>query len=345
MKDVKKYIPQFLLFLAICISSVAFLVVFKSSAGEGEDLDEDIKLDLAKEEEQKEGILGCQDADSSVIVDVSGVFDSATVSDGNVVLGNTAIPDSPFVVEDYGWFSVEPYIDVMYATSSVNIRELPSVNYNKIGLLSYGDSIDVDGKCSNGWYRVLYNGGYAYISGNYLAVKEPDTLVAPEYSGFIQRDGNIDNKWLYKLEANYVKVPQNVRTHFESNGWSVICTSQHLGTLFYSDSSLSIQAVNALDKKTIWVEAREAAMTSIVHELGHYIDFSFSWASSTEEFKGIYEEELQLFRTIVSTHENNTSTVSEYFAESYAISIEYPELMSQYCPKTYEYVMRYSNSL
>lgn len=339
MKDVKKYIPQFLLFLAICVSCVAFLAVSGDSSESTDDeipvVSEQSKTELAKEEKIQEGILGCHDTDSSVVVDVPSTPAVSENDSANVSVD----------VEVYDWFSVESYNAIMYATSSVNIRLLPSVNYTKLGLLPYGDSVEVNGKCSNGWYRVLYNDGYAYISGNYLAVKEPDNLVAPEYSGFVVRDGNVDSKWLYKLEANYNKVPENVRLHFESNGWNIICTTQHLGEKFYGDSDLYIQAVNSVLDKQIWVEARDAAMTSIVHELGHYIDFNCNWVSDSEEFDLIYAEEVQFFKSIVSTHENNTNTASEYFAEAYAISIEYPDLMRQYCPKTFEYVMRYSNSL
>lgn len=334
MEDIKRYIPQIGFFLLICFSALLFfLFINKSTSFVGGQTQQE-KLEMAREEENKEGVES-----SSDIVDISNDENLSVSTDSESNVSGTVVE------EEYDWFSIELCDLTMYATSSVNIRKLPSVNHEKLGVLSYGDSVEVVGKCSNGWVRVLYNDSYAYISGNYLTEQEPDEIAVPEYSGFIVADGNVSSKWLFKLEANYIKVPENVRKNFENEGWKIICTTQHLGSIFFGDSSLSIQAVNTPFDKEIWVEAREAAMTSIVHEMGHYVDFKSSWASSSTEFSAIYSEELQSFKSIVSTHENNTSTSSEYFAEAYAISIEYPDLMMQYCPKTYEFVTRCGNAL
>lgn len=333
MDVLKKYAPQFLLFFAIFISCVIFLFVGVSkNNSEIEELlvSEEVQSDLAKEDlgSLEDGILGCTDTGIDFIIEPE--------TTGSVV--------EP-VFEDYGWFSLESCSSVMYATSSVNIRKMPSVDYEKVGMLYFGEGILVTGVCNNGWFRVAYDSSVAYISGSYLSESKPDSISAPSYEGLIIADGYVSDKWLYKLEANYFKVPENVRLNFQNNGWSIVCTSQHLGTKFYGDPDLSVQAVNSTSLRQIWVESREVAMSSIVHELGHYIDYTCNWASSTKEFKGIYREEVESFKSIVTTHDNNTNTESEYFAESYAVSVEYPDLMMQYCPKTYEYVMRYSNSL
>ena len=63
----------------------------------------------------------------------------------------------------------------MYAKYDVNIRTLPSVKGNKLGVLSQDEKIKVTGQCNEtGWYRVEYKNNVAYISNNYLTDKVPE---------------------------------------------------------------------------------------------------------------------------------------------------------------------------
>ena len=62
----------------------------------------------------------------------------------------------------------------MYAKSSVNVRDLPSTDGNKLGGLSKAQEVHVTGQCNEtGWYRINYNGGTGYVSSNYLADEKP----------------------------------------------------------------------------------------------------------------------------------------------------------------------------
>lgn len=57
----------------------------------------------------------------------------------------------------------------MYAQQTVNIRDLPDTNGNKIGSLSTNDEITVSGQCNEtSWYRFEYNGNVAYVSNKYV---------------------------------------------------------------------------------------------------------------------------------------------------------------------------------
>lgn len=58
---------------------------------------------------------------------------------------------------------------VMYAQNTVNVRNLPSTDGNKLGRLSANDEITVNGQCNEtGWYRFDYNGSVAYVSNKYV---------------------------------------------------------------------------------------------------------------------------------------------------------------------------------
>ena len=57
----------------------------------------------------------------------------------------------------------------MYAQQTVNVRDLPDTNGNKIGSLSTNDEITISAKCNEtGWYRFEYNGSVAYVSNKYV---------------------------------------------------------------------------------------------------------------------------------------------------------------------------------
>ncbi len=61
----------------------------------------------------------------------------------------------------------------MYASAAVNIRKSHSTNSDKLDTISVGTAVTVTGKTANGWYRIEYNGGDAYIKEEYLTREKP----------------------------------------------------------------------------------------------------------------------------------------------------------------------------
>jgi uncharacterized protein YkwD len=58
----------------------------------------------------------------------------------------------------------------MYAKSSVNVRDLPSTDGNKLGGLSTNEEVTVTGQCNEtSWYRIEYKGSTGYVSNKYLS--------------------------------------------------------------------------------------------------------------------------------------------------------------------------------
>lgn len=69
---------------------------------------------------------------------------------------------------------------VMYAKSSVNVRDLPSTKGAKLGGLSQNQEITVTGTCNEtGWYRIVYKESVGYVSNKYL-VSEKVAAPAPK---------------------------------------------------------------------------------------------------------------------------------------------------------------------
>ena len=85
-------------------------------------------------------------------------------------------------------YTIKEMSATKYAKQSVNIRKGPSTDYEKIGSLTMNQKVTVTGQADNGWYRISYNGGDAYVSGSYL-VNEKITIETTTNNG-----GNSESK-------------------------------------------------------------------------------------------------------------------------------------------------------
>ena len=67
----------------------------------------------------------------------------------------------------------------MYVKQSVNVRDLPSTDGNRLGGLSTNQEIAVTGQCNEtGWYRFEYNGQTAYVSNSYISDAKTEVAAA-----------------------------------------------------------------------------------------------------------------------------------------------------------------------
>lgn len=67
----------------------------------------------------------------------------------------------------------EDVYETVYATTAVNIRTGPGVEFSVLETALYGSSITRTGIGSNGWSRVIYNGDIAYMASEYLSTDNP----------------------------------------------------------------------------------------------------------------------------------------------------------------------------
>lgn len=78
--------------------------------------------------------------------------------------------------EKAGDVAVTPCEMTMYSTvTTLNVRALPSSDSAKLGMVGQETPLSVTGRCANGWYRISYNGGVGYVSGDYVAEAEGQT--------------------------------------------------------------------------------------------------------------------------------------------------------------------------
>lgn len=172
----------------ICIGIIAiiiflFIVVNKAISTQPVEVVEPEQLELESEETASEEI-STQPTDtvdlqentyniSEPAQEIEVQLTEEEVKDESVEPETSEAPEAP--VTDY---TVEPLSATMYATQTVNVRDLPSTEGNKVGSKSYAESVEITGKVTSYkgekclWYQ-LSDG--TFVSGNYLSESEPES--------------------------------------------------------------------------------------------------------------------------------------------------------------------------
>lgn len=71
---------------------------------------------------------------------------------------------------------IQSVSETVYLTANVNIRKEPSETADKVAGGVAGQSLTRTGILSNGWSRVSYNGGTAYIKSEFLSTQKPTNV-------------------------------------------------------------------------------------------------------------------------------------------------------------------------
>lgn len=114
--------------------------------------------DITEDESETEETAEADNDTGSGLLVLNPVEDTESTGDHRVV---TTQPDTAYTYTDM--------TATMYAKQSVNVRDLPSTDGDRVGGLSTNQEVKVTGRCNEtGWYRIEYNGNIAYVSGSYL---------------------------------------------------------------------------------------------------------------------------------------------------------------------------------
>ena len=82
-----------------------------------------------------------------------------------------AVEETP--VEEASPYTYTELNQVMYAQSTVNVRDLPEQSGGKLGGLTTNQEVTVTGQCNEtGWYRISYNGSEGFVSNSYLGTEK-----------------------------------------------------------------------------------------------------------------------------------------------------------------------------
>ena len=99
------------------------------------------------------------------------VYSTIETSDSTVTTTPDSDAETTAVVEtevsaDY---TITDYEAIIYAINSVNVRQFPDADSDRICHLDKGDSVNVTGIVSNGWYRIEFKGEEYFVNGRYLS--------------------------------------------------------------------------------------------------------------------------------------------------------------------------------
>ena len=147
----------------------------------------------------------------------------------------------------------------------------------------------------------------------------------------------ISDNFAQKVINSYLQIPESVRLSFENSGGTIELSTNDLGVKFYGKENTVLAYIDT-DTLTIYIDYREKAVKSVQHEIGHYLDYSNGWLSSTDEFKRIHNEEVSSFCKVHKTAKQNTNTTVEYFAESFEFYINNSQTLLASCPQTYAFI-------
>ena len=155
----------------------------------------------------------------------------------------------------------------------------------------------------------------------------------PLSAGAVSSDGTVSESYFETVAQYYSACPQSVRESFEADGWKVVVTS---GPLKCAGVKNRVLALTEFGNRTIYVGPNDAS--SVVHEMGHYVDFKNGYASSLISDE-VYSQELSGLLSIdpgVDSH--NVSTKLEYFAECFFALVTNPVGAQGSIPRTCEYI-------
>ena len=134
------------------------------------------------------------------------------------------------------------------------------------------------------------------------------------------------------------KIPFKVKKQFLKDGWELILTTDNLAEVYHPEYD-KVFGITDYSIKTIYIQAEPIAIPYLLHEFGHYIDYTNGFPSKSSEFYSIYQNEICLFReSILQTAIVNDPT--EFFSYTFHYSIVNPSACSL---NALEYVNKFAH--
>lgn len=119
----------------------------------------------------------------------------------------TSTPTEAPQKTDDGYSSVN---ETVYATTDVNVRSGPGTEYEKVGRITQGDSVNRVGVGNNGWSKVIYDGKTCYISSKYLSASKPSETSQQESNTVMVWIPQSGSKYHSKSSCSKMKNPSQI---------------------------------------------------------------------------------------------------------------------------------------
>lgn len=213
---------------------------------------------------------------------------------------------------------------------------------NKVSVYNKGQKITIISKLSNNKYKIntdeyvdmehIETSDTIFIDDNGLIIRS----VKPD--GIINADSDIPNNLINYAYNYWYLIPDNIRSQFKNDGWSIVITTKSLSEEVNTD--YEIIGLTLPDIKQIKIIGTQKAIReSLIHEVGHYVDISLADISKTPEFSIIYnsirDELLDNTQSYSLAEFNEREAFAEMFEYYYIDDIRIKTLLS----KQYEQLM------
>lgn len=119
-----------------------------------------------------------------------------------VTVEETNVPTPSYTVSDCD--------TTMYPTIVLNVRKGAGTEYDVLGSVAKNTQLKVTGKCSNGWYRIEYNGGEGYCSGKYLSSAKVENTTKKTSTNGTSSKKLFNNKLSESQNAQALAVAQEI---------------------------------------------------------------------------------------------------------------------------------------
>lgn len=152
-----------------------------------------------------------------------------------------------------------------------------------------------------------------------------------------------ENGITYTIAWNaYDELPEVLKDKYEAMGYEMAIVDE-IGN---SDYGVVIGRITHGTRTIMIKDEAGSARNTVFHEFGHLLDYRqlMTDYSSTNEFKAIYEEEKENFKTIYGGYEYAISTNKEYFASAFAEYMMNPDRLKSNTPRTYNYIEKCLNN-
>ena len=159
---------------------------------------------------------------------------------------------------------------------------------------------------------------------------------------FLLSSENVSEGNVKTAEYELDTLPQKMINAFKNNNWTITISNENISAKYFNGSYGNVKGVTLTAYNKIIIQNRTTSIqTSIVHEMGHFLDWYFNFPSLSTEFKNIYNAEVNTFKSRIP----NSSCVSnemEFFAHTFYYIIKDS---SKCTPMALEYVRNYLNSI
>ena len=197
-----------------------------------------------------------------------------------------------------------------------------------LGTLHKGDIVTVNYQKQD--YGELPNGGMFKLGA---VSRETPINLSLSYDGI-----EAENYLGYTNEILSM-LPENMIDALSESGCGVTITDYDIGKDGYYNEGTETPDWSAVTvtwsdgHSNIYVEAgKRSIQQSMIHEIGHSVDYLLGEVSETEEFKNIYYDELKV---MASAYYRGSE--KEYFAEAFSYYYNFPEKRNL-MPLTFEFI-------